>query len=269
MAQPPLTGNPFLLNLIQGLNRTDLQDINRAMMIFDAADNEIARLERNLSPMASVFFRAISANLNLNNDLQAYTSSMIRLWAELQDHLDSPRNQVDVPLLRMIQRLLESSSLMIADLSAMLAQLPKYCRQNRVVMNRINPPTFEAFVEKYQPLISSLRTKGYQIDTRCSICADNAVSVCITRLCQRTCDQDHEPHCECQPQICLDCLLNVFWTQTEHELRSTAPCPICRSPFCLLDIVPIPHPPPAPSPKPAAKRRTYAKKTSSSKRIKK
>lgn len=264
MAQPLPPGNPFL-NLIQEISAPD-QDIQRVLRILGGADSEMARLEQNISPLSSVFLRVISSTSHLENDLQQYASDMIQLWAEMREHLDEERNQVDAPLLRAIQRVFDENNNLIRSLDDLVAQIPEHCQRNRELIHRINPPTFEAFLDKYKPLVVSLRGKGFKTDIQCSVCAENMVTVCIYRLCQRACGSDNEPACECRPQICLDCLLNVFWTQSEHELRSTAPCPICRSPFCLMDIVPLPEPAP---PKETPKKRAYAKKTSSSKRVRK
>ncbi len=179
--------------------------------------------------------------IDLHTAIRRYISDMIRFSNRMRQVLDSKQEPLtqDQAALDSYYIIFEEIENTVQKLRKILLTLPSHGDKLTQLVRRLNPPTFELFLHKYQPLVNRLREYPASLDITCSICLEKPVSVRLERKCKNSCNSDGEPACRCQPQICVDCLLQVYWTQSEREKKTYSNCPLCRSPFCLLDIVPL------------------------------
>ncbi|RXG70074.1 E3 ubiquitin-protein ligase [Armadillidium vulgare] len=75
----------------------------------------------------------------------------------------------------------------------------------------------------------------------CIGCMGVKANIVLDRRCLTVNDKSSCRQCSCKPMWCLTCLGKWFAArqdpnETETWLSSSAPCPTCRSKFCLLDV---------------------------------
>lgn len=83
----------------------------------------------------------------------------------------------------------------------------------------------------------------------CIGCMQTTADVKIQRTCLTLPQENLEPRrrcveCSCRPMWCSGCLAKWFASRQDQSntaswLSSRAPCPTCRSLFCILDVLPI------------------------------
>ena len=250
MANINVETNNALLTLLQELNRQPgvtlgLPQLDAILRHIDGGGEDddsdsSSSSDTDLGPLASTLVCIKRSNHQLEFSLRRYVSDLLEHWSELLEHLEDARNRSDRPALASIQSAFSQSQRLIERLTKVLRESPDQCDILDKIVDRFHPPSFELFVEKYAPLIAELRAEIVTASETCLVCGINNINVRLQRCCQNACGSENEPQCRCNAQVCLDCLLQTYWTQTEHELRSSAPCPLCRSPFCLLDLQPLP-----------------------------
>jgi hypothetical protein len=217
--------------------------------------------QNSLGSTAESVYHILMGSIDLDKKIRRYTSENMRCLMELSDSLTDPNDRLsqDLPALAELQAISDGLESNVQRLKKILFELPAQCDRMQKLIFRLNPPTFAAFCQKYNPLISRLLAETSCSEDVCIICSTNKVNIQLTRQCNR-CAVDSPLACQCKPMICLDCLLNIYWTQSEQEQRSYAPCPLCRSHFCLSDFQPL-------TPE-TAKRPVEKGKKSRSKRVK-
>lgn len=120
-------------------------------------------------------------------------------------------------------------------LEKILKQIPNLDDQISDIIRYIHPPTFELFLKKHEDLLTKLRSTETSVTEMCAICGERAANIALVRNCS-TCAQSNTPPCRCATRCCLNCLLETFYTQSEHQVRTYGTCPTCRSHFCLDDL---------------------------------
>lgn len=198
--------------------------------------------QENLGANSDSVAQLLMNNVDFETRSRRYVGDTMRYLSELSQSLRDPDDRLskDGAALSALQTSVESLEQNIHRLRKILLDLPTQCDQLQKLIFRLSPPTFTAFCKKYSPLITRLRQEAVDSRESCAVCLGNKVNVRLLRRCAETmCGSDQRPTCVCRPQLCLDCLLTTYWTQTEQERKSYAPCPLCRSPFCLYDIVPL------------------------------
>ena len=87
---------------------------------------------------------------------------------------------------------------------------------------------------------------GKPCDTLVELCIGCNVSVSDVKL-VKFCDPRDCGNCFCRPMWCVTCLSKWFAARQDQTnphtwLQGTAPCPTCRSKFCMLDVCLIARP---------------------------
>ena len=123
---------------------------------------------------------------------------------------------------------------------------------NPVVNTRqivIHQSLAERFIAAFSEAIAANPTFPSQDEEMCIGCMQTKANVKLVRRCEGAVRQfvaggqqlQECVPCFCRPMWCIDCLAKWFAARQDKEqpetwLSSRAPCPTCRSAFCILDV---------------------------------
>ncbi|XP_071793659.1 E3 ubiquitin-protein ligase TM129-like [Asterias amurensis] len=122
--------------------------------------------------------------------------------------------------------------------------VPVVNARNVVIQQTLTDRFLDAFSHQVQTNPLFVPQLGSPAPENCIGCLLSPANIKLVKLCEES-QRGDCVQCFCRPMWCMDCMCKWFASRQdqghpESWLGSRAPCPTCRSKFCMLDVCLIP-----------------------------